>query len=286
MHSSITHDAPEALSRQKQRNVIGERQSPIINFYPSQIDSPFDLALLFRNVFFWQLASTVYPILSIMLLSASHVPSLKFWDICYSLIFGLNNALFHDFNFYFLLCLLMLHLTHICVHNLFSFSSPLPRSNSPIFFFTSLGDRGEAIFKGRIRIPQHAQLTDSDQICRTIMLGDRARIIAMPTLEITADNVVCRWVVSQSFSQYVRSSVNQSVSHSVSQSVSQSHSQSVRQSVRPFVSQLVTQSVIYFVRHSVSQVSEFFYNHWFLAMVYWSLKKQKKLNSPIFCPHL
>ena len=55
-----------------------------------------------------------------------------------------------------------------------------------------LGDRGEAIFKGRIRIPQHAQLTDSDQICRTIMLGDRARIIAMPTLEITADNVVCR----------------------------------------------------------------------------------------------
>jgi Fe-S cluster assembly protein SufD len=47
------------------------------------------------------------------------------------------------------------------------------------------------IFKGRIRIPQHAQLTDSDQLCRTIMLGDRARIIAMPTLEITADNVVC-----------------------------------------------------------------------------------------------
>jgi Fe-S cluster assembly protein SufD len=54
-----------------------------------------------------------------------------------------------------------------------------------------IGDKGEAIFKGRIRIPKHAQLTDSDQICRTIMLGDRARVIAMPTLEITADNVVC-----------------------------------------------------------------------------------------------
>jgi Fe-S cluster assembly scaffold protein SufB len=54
-----------------------------------------------------------------------------------------------------------------------------------------IGDRGEAIFKGRIRIPQHAQLTDSDQLCRSIMLGDRARIIAMPTLEITADNIVC-----------------------------------------------------------------------------------------------
>ena len=54
-----------------------------------------------------------------------------------------------------------------------------------------VGDRGEAIFKGRIRIPKHAQLTDSGQLCRTIMLGERARIIAMPTLEITADNVVC-----------------------------------------------------------------------------------------------
>lgn len=54
-----------------------------------------------------------------------------------------------------------------------------------------IGDRGEAIFKGRIRIPKHAQLTDSDQLCRTIMLGERARIIAMPTLEITADNIVC-----------------------------------------------------------------------------------------------
>ena len=54
-----------------------------------------------------------------------------------------------------------------------------------------IADRGEAIFKGRIRIPEHAQLTDSDQLCRTIMLGDRARVIAMPTLEITADNVVC-----------------------------------------------------------------------------------------------
>ena len=54
-----------------------------------------------------------------------------------------------------------------------------------------IGDRGEVIFKGRIRIPAHAQLTDSDQLCRTLLLGSRARIIAMPTLEITADNVVC-----------------------------------------------------------------------------------------------
>ena len=54
-----------------------------------------------------------------------------------------------------------------------------------------IGERGEAIFKGRIRIPTQAQKTDSDQLCRSLMLGDRARIIAMPTLEITADDVVC-----------------------------------------------------------------------------------------------
>ena len=54
-----------------------------------------------------------------------------------------------------------------------------------------IGDKGEVIFKGRIRIPAHAQLTESDQLCRTLMLGKRARVIAMPTLEITADNVVC-----------------------------------------------------------------------------------------------
>lgn len=60
-----------------------------------------------------------------------------------------------------------------------------------------IGERGEAIFKGRIRIPKHAQMTDSEQLCRSIMTGAEdcgnkgGRLIAMPTLEITADNVVC-----------------------------------------------------------------------------------------------
>ena len=49
-----------------------------------------------------------------------------------------------------------------------------------------VGESGESIFKGRIRIPQIAQETDSEQLCRSLMLGDKARIIAMPTLEITA----------------------------------------------------------------------------------------------------
>lgn len=51
--------------------------------------------------------------------------------------------------------------------------------------------KSQAVFKGRIRIPKHAQESDSDQLCRSVMLGERARVIAMPTLEITADNVVC-----------------------------------------------------------------------------------------------
>ena len=54
-----------------------------------------------------------------------------------------------------------------------------------------VGEGGEAIFKGRIRIPKQAQKTDSDQLCRSLMLGERARVIAMPTLEITADDVTC-----------------------------------------------------------------------------------------------
>jgi len=54
-----------------------------------------------------------------------------------------------------------------------------------------VADQGEAIFKGCIRIPKHAQLTSSAQMCRTLMMGNRARVVAMPTLEITADNVEC-----------------------------------------------------------------------------------------------
>ena len=54
-----------------------------------------------------------------------------------------------------------------------------------------INNNGEAIFKGRIRIPKHAQFTDSDQLCKTLMLGKNAKLVAMPTLEITADNVVC-----------------------------------------------------------------------------------------------
>ena len=49
----------------------------------------------------------------------------------------------------------------------------------------------ECIFRGRIRVDQVAQKTDAFQICRTLMLSDKARVTAMPSLEITADDVKC-----------------------------------------------------------------------------------------------
>jgi hypothetical protein len=45
-------------------------------------------------------------------------------------------------------------------------------------------NKGEGIFKGRIRIPGVAQLTDSDQQCRSILMGDSPRVVVMPTLEV------------------------------------------------------------------------------------------------------
>ncbi|CAM9389980.1 unnamed protein product [Chrysoparadoxa australica] len=54
-----------------------------------------------------------------------------------------------------------------------------------------LADSSDVVFKGRIRVDGIAQQTDSNQICRTLMLSDKARVTAMPSLEITADDVKC-----------------------------------------------------------------------------------------------
>jgi Fe-S cluster assembly scaffold protein SufB len=63
-------------------------------------------------------------------------------------------------------------------------------SNTILFFFLQ-GGRSSQTFKGRIRVEQLAQQTDSAQLARTILLTDKARIWAMPSLEIIADDVVC-----------------------------------------------------------------------------------------------
>lgn len=54
-----------------------------------------------------------------------------------------------------------------------------------------VGGRSTASFRGRIRVEQSAQQTDSEQLSRTILLSDHARIWATPSLEIIADDVTC-----------------------------------------------------------------------------------------------
>mmetsp|Transcript_19130 Transcript_19130/g.24695 ORF Transcript_19130/g.24695 Transcript_19130/m.24695 type:complete len:531 (+) Transcript_19130:113-1705(+) len=54
-----------------------------------------------------------------------------------------------------------------------------------------LGESSDIVFKGRIRVEQIAQETDSDQLCRSLMLSDKAAVTAMPSMEIIADQVKC-----------------------------------------------------------------------------------------------
>jgi len=54
-----------------------------------------------------------------------------------------------------------------------------------------IGGRATGAFRGRIRVEQSAQQTDSAQLSRSILLSDRARAWSVPSLEIIADDVQC-----------------------------------------------------------------------------------------------
>lgn len=54
-----------------------------------------------------------------------------------------------------------------------------------------IGGRATGAFRGRIRVEQSAQQTESNQLSRTILLSDRSRAWAVPSLEIIADDVQC-----------------------------------------------------------------------------------------------
>lgn len=54
-----------------------------------------------------------------------------------------------------------------------------------------IGGRATGAFRGRIRVEQSAQQTDSQQLSRTVLLSDKARAWAVPSLEIIADDVKC-----------------------------------------------------------------------------------------------
>jgi Fe-S cluster assembly scaffold protein SufB len=51
--------------------------------------------------------------------------------------------------------------------------------------------RATTSFRGRIRVEQSAQQTESQQLSRTVLLTDKARAWAVPSLEIIADDVQC-----------------------------------------------------------------------------------------------
>jgi len=54
-----------------------------------------------------------------------------------------------------------------------------------------IGGRATGSFRGRIRVEQSAQQTDSEQLARTVLLSDKSRAWAVPSLEIIADDVKC-----------------------------------------------------------------------------------------------
>ena len=65
------------------------------------------------------------------------------------------------------------------------------------------GDLGEAIFKGRVRIPAAAKHSASNTRCRGLMVGRRARLQAMPTNEVASDKCDCTHGVAVSYVCYI-----------------------------------------------------------------------------------
>uniref|UniRef100_A0A7R9WNL7 SUF system FeS cluster assembly SufBD core domain-containing protein n=1 Tax=Craspedostauros australis TaxID=1486917 RepID=A0A7R9WNL7_9STRA len=54
-----------------------------------------------------------------------------------------------------------------------------------------VGGRATGSFRGRIRVEQSAQQTDSQQLSRSVLLNDVCKTWTVPSLEIIADDVVC-----------------------------------------------------------------------------------------------
>jgi Fe-S cluster assembly protein SufD len=75
--------------------------------------------------------------------------------------------------------------THSCM------SHDFPHGSSNQLHKCIAGDRAHAVFNGKIQVAKLAQLTDSRQLSRNLLLSAKARIDTKPQLEIFADNVKC-----------------------------------------------------------------------------------------------
>ncbi|NEQ45208.1 MAG: Fe-S cluster assembly protein SufD [Leptolyngbya sp. SIOISBB] len=54
-----------------------------------------------------------------------------------------------------------------------------------------IDDSGHAVFNGRVWVPHNAQLTNTSQLNRNLLLSGKARVDTKPELDIVADNVKC-----------------------------------------------------------------------------------------------
>src|SRR5690606_29817012 len=66
-----------------------------------------------------------------------------------------------------------------------------PQTFSNLLFKNVLFDRARTIFSGLIFVEEGAHFTDAYQTCRNLLLSDEAEAMALPGLEINADQVKC-----------------------------------------------------------------------------------------------
>jgi Fe-S cluster assembly protein SufD len=67
----------------------------------------------------------------------------------------------------------------------------VPHTTSRQVFKGALDDESRGVFQGRIIVQRDAQQTDGHQMCKTLLLSDKAEIDTKPELEIYADDVKC-----------------------------------------------------------------------------------------------
>merc|ERR1711966_465070 len=70
-------------------------------------------------------------------------------------------------------------------------SHNLPDSKSSQLQKILLTDKAHGVFAGKIQVQHGAGNTDSDQLCKTLLLSSSSRIDALPILEINNENVKC-----------------------------------------------------------------------------------------------
>jgi Fe-S cluster assembly protein SufD len=66
-----------------------------------------------------------------------------------------------------------------------------PHARSDLLFKGALAGQSHSVFRGLIRVAEGAQLTDAYQTNRNLLLSDEAQAVALPNLEIEANDVRC-----------------------------------------------------------------------------------------------